>query len=78
MTEEELIEKARQRIKSTLEIPAECIKENKEIDDRERMITMTMIEDVLNYIANWKENSLVLEKYHQRCFEQSFQCGKER
>ena len=75
---EQLEQKVKERIKSTLEIPAQYATKNKQIDIKERELIMLMIEDILNYLDDWQENSIVLEKYHQHCFDKQFQGGQER
>lgn len=75
---EELELRVKERLKAALEIPAEFAKMNKETDDKERQMIMYMVEDVLNYLEDWRENSMVIQKYHQHCFGKSFKCSRER
>ena len=70
--------KVKERIKAALEIPAEFAKLNKNTDDKERQLIMYMVEDLLNYLENWRENSVILEKYHTHCFKSQFKGGEER
>ena len=62
-TDEELLQKVKDRIKGTLEIPAQFAKtKSSHTSIEERVLLMDMIEDILFYIEDWETNRQLLYK----------------
>ena len=60
-TDEELLQKVKDRIKGTLEIPAQFAKTKSDHTSiEERVLLMDMIEDILFYIEDWERNRTLL------------------
>lgn len=67
----ELVNKVKQRLKTTLQIPAEFAKTpNSQTSIEERKVLMNMIEDILFYIEDWEENRTLLYKAIQNKYKE--------
>lgn len=65
MLDREVEQVVKERLKAALEIPAQFAVFNTQASTQERIITMNMIEDILDYLDNWEENREILFKYRQ-------------